>query len=118
MAIAMRESRWLCLFYRVDKDIIQLDRIHVPTRKIEGRCRSWCRCKHGHALIIRRACAGPIPCSFGCINDGCVLVIQSNVSLRVNLEKKDPGYEDGDEQARGDDHGWESRSCGLPRGKR
>jgi hypothetical protein len=107
MAIVVRKNRWLCLFYRVDKDMIQLDRIHLPTRKIEGRCRFWILCKHVRAPgpIIQRIFLSRVPCPWGCIDDGCVLIIQTNVSLCVNSEKKDPGYEDG-EQANVDDHGW------------
>jgi hypothetical protein len=46
MTIVARENRWLYLFYRADKDMLQLDRIHVPTRKFEGRVRFSICCKH------------------------------------------------------------------------
>ena len=108
MAIAARKNRWRYLLYRVDKDILQLDRIHLPTRKSEGRCRFWIVCKHVCALIIQRVCyvVRRVPCSWGCINDSCVHIIQSNVLLGVNSEEKDPGKEERDEQAQVDDHGW------------
>ena len=106
MAIVARENRWLYLFYRVDKNMLQLDRIHVPTRKFEGRCRFWVVCKHVCASIIHQASLRLIPCFWGCVNDSWVLVIQINVLLCVNSEIKDPRKEDGDEQALVDDHGW------------
>jgi len=103
MAIVERENRWLYLFYRVDKDMLQLDRIHVPTLKVKGRCPYiWSLCKHVCAPIILRAIA-LFPGSWGCINDSCVYIIQSNVFLSVNSEGKDPGKEDRDEQASVDD---------------
>jgi hypothetical protein len=49
----------------------------------------------------------PVPCSCECINDSWVPIIQSNVSpVCVNSKRKDPGKEDGDQQALVDDHGW------------
>jgi len=103
MAIVERENRWLYLFYRVDKDMLQLDRIHVPTLKVKGRCPYiWSLCEHVCAPIILRAIA-VVPGSWGCINDSCVHIIQSNVFLSVNSEGKDPGKENRDEQALVDD---------------
>jgi hypothetical protein len=97
MAIVVRGNRWLYLFYRVDKDMLQLDRMHVPTRKFEGRCRFWIICKHVCAPIIQRASVSLIPCSWGRINNSWVLIIQIDVLLRVNSGRKDPGKEDRDE---------------------
>ena len=45
MAIVGRGNRWLYLFYSVNKDMLQLDRIHVPTRKFESRCCFWFVCE-------------------------------------------------------------------------
>jgi hypothetical protein len=60
------------------------------------------------APIIQRVCfvVRRGPCSWGCINDSWVPIIQSNVFLCVNSERKDPGKEDRDEEAQVDDHGW------------
>jgi len=63
MAIVARKNRWLYLFYRVDKNMLQLDRIHVPTRKYEGRCRRCVLCEHVRAILR------PGPCFWGFIND-------------------------------------------------
>jgi len=72
-AIVASKNRWLYLFYRVDKDMVQLDRTHVPTRKYEGRCRRWVLCKHVRA-ILRSG-----PCFWGFINNSWVPIVHANV---------------------------------------
>ena len=105
MAIVARlgENRWLYLLYGVDKYMLQLDRIHVPTRKDQGRCRVWIICNS--ALMIQRV-ERPAPCSFGFIID--LMIMHSNVlrPVCINSEREDPGKEDGYEQALVDDHSW------------
>ena len=88
MARVVRENRWLYLFYSVNKYMLQLDRIHVLTRKFESRCRFWFVCEPVCVPIIQRAVLSLIPCSFGCINDSRVPIIQSNVLLCVNSERR------------------------------
>jgi hypothetical protein len=106
MARAVRENRWLYLFYKVNKDMLPLDRIHIPTRKFESRCRFWFVCEPVCVPIIQRVVLSLTPCSFGRINDSWVPIIQSNVLLRVNSERRYPRKEDRDEQEPVDDHVW------------
>jgi len=85
------------IFIKSIKTCFNLDRIYVPTSKIESRCRFWIACKHVVATVRL------VPCSWGCINDS--LILEINVFLCVNLEIENPGKEDGDEQALVNDHG-------------
>lgn len=81
-------------------------RSNAPTRKIERRCRRGVLRKHVRASVIQGVGCRRCPSSGGCVNDSGILIIQGDVSLCVDSEKKDIGQEGRqDEQAQMEDHG-------------
>jgi hypothetical protein len=78
---------------------------NVPTRKIERRCRRGVLRKHVRASVIQGVGCRRCPGSGGCVNNSGILIIQGDVSLCVDSEKKDIGQEGQDEQAQMEDHG-------------
>jgi len=47
--------------------------------------------------MIQRASADVVPCSPGCVNDDCDLILQSNISQYLNSEEG-PGKKDDEEE--------------------